>query len=77
MKDSNVPHSIKGFFEKNKDGTVNIKTDKYGTLNGLPLDVLPDDFRKKDNGEIVVSFSDYNFIAKKVFNELLRTDKNE
>lgn len=77
MKDLNVPYSINGFFEKNKDGTINIKTSKYGTLKGLPVNILPDDFQGKDSGEVVVSFSDYNFIAKKVFNELLKTDENE
>lgn len=66
-----IPHSLKGYFEENEDGTINIKTEN-GVLERLSKDILPEDLKEKKQGELFMTFTHHSEISKKVINELLK-----
>ncbi|MCD4705484.1 hypothetical protein K8R61_00195 [bacterium] len=70
-----IPHSLKGYFKENKDGTIDIKTEN-GFLERVSKDILPEDLKKEKQGELFMTFTHHSEISKKVINELLRGDQN-
>ena len=74
-KEFEIPHSLKGHFNKNEDGTIDIKTEN-GVLEKVSKDILPKDLQKEEKGEFFITFADHSEIAKEVLNKLLKVDQN-
>ncbi|MEA2088543.1 MAG: hypothetical protein U9O55_01735 [Patescibacteria group bacterium] len=71
-----IPHSLKGYFNKNEDGTIDIKTEN-GILERVSKDILPEDLKQEEQGELFMTFTNHSEISKKVLNELLKGNQDE